>query len=132
MRRAEEGRTLWSGGGEVIEGGVGVIEGGVGVIEGGVGVIEGGVGAIEGCYLLHFGRPVYGAQHYLGWSVDVSRRVRQHMNGQGARLVRQALRASVSVELVRVWVTHDSKQERVLKRRGAPKDYCPLCSARKR
>ena len=82
--------------------------------------------AVDGCYLLHFERPIYGAQHYLGWSVDIRRRVRLHLNGRGARLVRQALRAGIGVQLVRVWPTVARKHEYVLKRQ-TPKRYCPRC-----
>jgi predicted GIY-YIG superfamily endonuclease len=81
---------------------------------------------MQGCYLLHFERVVHGAQHYLGWSIDIARRVRTHLNGRGARLVRQALRAGVAVELVRVWPAADRKHERLLKVR-APKRHCPKC-----
>jgi predicted GIY-YIG superfamily endonuclease len=84
------------------------------------------VSRMEGCYLLHFERAVHGAQHYLGWSVDITRRVHTHLSGRGARLVRQALRAGVGVELVRVWPAADRRQERLLKVR-APKRYCPKC-----
>jgi predicted GIY-YIG superfamily endonuclease len=83
-------------------------------------------GAVVGCYLLHFQRPIYGAQHYLGWSVDIGRRVRLHLRGRGARLVRQALKAGIDVQLVRVWPTVARKHEYVLKRR-TPKRYCPRC-----
>jgi hypothetical protein len=88
-----------------------------------------GVRRVEGCYLLHFDSKVHGAQHYLGWSVHIARRLRQHLKGDGARLVRQALRAGVGVELVRVWTTADRKLERVLKVR-TPKSYCPKCRTR--
>ena len=81
---------------------------------------------MAGCYLLHFECELHGAQHYLGWSVHIARRLRQHLTGGGARLVRQALRAGIGVELVRVWITADRTQERVLKRRG-PKSQCPKC-----
>jgi predicted GIY-YIG superfamily endonuclease len=84
---------------------------------------------VEGCYLLHFDSKVHGAQHYLGWSVHIARRIRQHLKGDGARLVRQALRAGICVELVRVWTSADRKYERVLKVR-APKSYCPKCRRR--
>jgi len=84
---------------------------------------------VEGCYLLHFDGKVHGAQHYLGWSVHIARRFRQHLKGDGARLIRQALRAGIGVELVRVWTSADRKQERVLKLR-APKSYCPKCRTR--
>jgi hypothetical protein len=81
---------------------------------------------LEGCYLLHFDGAVHGARHYLGWSVDIERRVRTQLSGRGARLVRQALRSGVTVELVRVWPAADRKQERRLKLR-APKRHCPKC-----
>jgi len=88
-------------------------------------------GGVEGCYLLHFDRPIYGTQqHYLGWSVDIARRVRLHLNGGGARLVRQALKAGIGVELVRVWPAMNRHEERVLKKRRTPKGYCPKCRAR--
>jgi predicted GIY-YIG superfamily endonuclease len=83
---------------------------------------------VGGCYLLHFESPVprTRAQHYLGWSVNIARRVRLHFNGRGARLVRQALKAGIGVELVRVWPDALRQQERTLKRR-VPKSYCPKC-----
>jgi hypothetical protein len=81
---------------------------------------------VQGCYLLHFDRPIYRAQHYLGWSVDIVRRVGQHDRGKGARLVAQALSAGISIDLVRVWPGVDRATERTLKRRG-PKAQCPTC-----
>jgi len=81
---------------------------------------------VQGCYLLHFDRPIYRAQHYLGWSVNIARRVRLHQRGKGARLVAQALAAGIGVELVRVWPEADKAEERWLKRRG-PKGQCPVC-----
>jgi hypothetical protein len=75
---------------------------------------------------LHFDRPVFGAQHYLGWSTNITARVALHQRGRGARLVAQALAAGISVELVRVWPEVDKTKERALKRTG-PKSYCPLC-----
>ena len=82
---------------------------------------------LTGCYLLHFNGRVHGAQHYMGWSVDVERRVRLHLSGRGARLVRQALRAGLGIELVRVWPGLDRRDERRLKRVRAPIGYCPRC-----
>jgi predicted GIY-YIG superfamily endonuclease len=75
---------------------------------------------------LHFDRPIFRAQHYLGWSIDIERRVALHRRGKGARLVAQALAAGIGVDLVRVWLTGDRTQERSLKRSG-PKAQCPWC-----
>lgn len=84
---------------------------------------------LAGCYLLHFDGNIHGAQHYLGWSVHIDRRIRQHLRGDGARLVRQALNAGIAVELVRIWITADRRQEYDLKRK-TPKSYCPICRPR--
>jgi predicted GIY-YIG superfamily endonuclease len=86
---------------------------------------------VQGCYLLHFDRPIYGAQHYLGWATNVARRVAIHNRGRGARLVAQALAAGIRVDLVRVWPDVDKARERALKRIG-PKTYCPKCKSRPR
>ena len=85
---------------------------------------------MQGCYLLHFDRPIYGAQHYLGWATNVARRVAVHHRGRGARLVAQALSAGIHVDLVRVWPDVDQAKERALKRNG-PKSYCPKCKLRR-
>jgi predicted GIY-YIG superfamily endonuclease len=81
---------------------------------------------VLGCYLLHFARPIYGKQHYLGWSTNIVARVALHQRGRGARLVAQALAAGIGVDLVRVWPQVDKARERALKR-SAPKSYCPTC-----
>jgi predicted GIY-YIG superfamily endonuclease len=81
---------------------------------------------VQGCYLLHFDRPIYRAQHYLGWATDIAKRVAKHRRGRGARLVAQALSAGIEVDLVRVWPEADQAKERTLKRTG-PKTYCPRC-----
>jgi predicted GIY-YIG superfamily endonuclease len=83
---------------------------------------------MQGCYLLHFDRPIYRAQHYLGWSTNIAMRVAKHQRGKGARLVAQALAAGIGVELVRVWPEADKARERALKRSG-PKTGCPTCRA---
>ncbi len=85
---------------------------------------------MQGCYLLHFYRPIYRAQHYLGWSVNIARRVAQHQRGKGARLVAQALTAGIGVDLVRVWPEVDKVKERALKRLG-PKGQCPKCRSQR-
>jgi predicted GIY-YIG superfamily endonuclease len=81
---------------------------------------------VQGCYLLHFDRPIYRAQHYLGWATNIERRVGQHRRSRGARLVAQALAAGIRVDLVRIWPEVDKAKERSLKRSG-PKAYCPKC-----
>jgi predicted GIY-YIG superfamily endonuclease len=82
---------------------------------------------VLGCYLLHFDRPIHRAQHYLGWSTNITARVALHQRGKGARLVAQALSAGIGVDLVRVWPEVDRAKERALKRGSGPKGHCPTC-----
>jgi hypothetical protein len=86
-------------------------------------------------YLLHFDRP-YGpgggancrgtAMHYTGWTSNLDRRLREHANGQGARLLAVAKEAGISWELARTW-PGGRDLERRLKNRGGASRRCPLC-----
>ena len=78
-------------------------------------------------YLLHFDPP-YHARHYLGFTDrDVEDRLREHLCGQGARLVAVVVGAGVSVVIARTW-TGDRKLERALKRHGGQTRNCPICT----
>lgn len=88
---------------------------------------------VRGLYLLHLEPRLFHAGHYLGYADDVARRVAEHVAG-GARsspLVRAALAAGSTVELVRVWPGGDRHLERRLKRRHEGPRLCPVCQARK-
>lgn len=95
-----------------------------------------------GCYLLAFlkGRqhvPYTGgtsprsvAQHYLGWSEDIGRRVGEHRHpelGRAAKLCEAVVRAGYELALVRVWFGVDREFERLLKHRHDNAAYCPWC-----
>lgn len=78
-------------------------------------------------YLLHLEPPYRHARHYLGWAKrDVTRRVGEHLSGQGSPLVRAAVGAGGSVLLARVWMGQGRSQERRLKSKGTAR-YCPFC-----
>ncbi|MFB4293432.1 hypothetical protein ACBI99_37745 [Nonomuraea sp. ATR24] len=78
-------------------------------------------------YLLHFERPYKHARHYIGWTPgDLNRRLRQHRNGTGARLMAVVTAEGIDFVVARVW-TGGRNLERSLKRRGGASRCCPLC-----
>lgn len=84
-------------------------------------------------YLLHFDEAVgnerHRAQHYIGYTDDVKRRMWQHSNGIGfGRLVHVARERGIPFALARVWPAGDRVLEKRLKRRHEHKVLCPICS----
>lgn len=70
-------------------------------------------------YLIHFHSKLHHAQHYLGWTNDLERRVQEHRDGAGSRLM----------EVARVWPEGDRDLERRLKRWHKARTLCPICKA---
>lgn len=85
---------------------------------------------MRGVYLLHFGRRLRHAGHYLGWSPDIPRRVKRHLSGQGARLVAVVLGLGIPVELARTWEGERDLERRLKGRKASPR-LCPLCRAQR-
>lgn len=77
-------------------------------------------------YLLHFSKPFKHAQHYLGWSKSLKKRVEHHRNGTGNPLVRAAVKAGVEVTVIRTW-QGDRHLERKLKNQKNARALCPIC-----
>lgn len=89
-------------------------------------------------YLLHFSAPLGNlanrraqASHYLGWAVDLDRRVAQHRAGQGAAITRAAIERGISFEVVATW-PGDWLLERRLKALKATPRLCPICGTHHR
>lgn len=61
-------------------------------------------------YLLHFTHPYRHAQHYLGFTEDLDRRLQQHRSGRGSPLVAAAINAGIDFELAATW-TGDRREE---------------------
>ena len=78
-------------------------------------------------YLIHFDEPYYHARHYLGYTDDLDRRLQQHAEGNGSKLMRAIDRASISWRVARVWRGKDRKFERLLKNRKKSRLLCPIC-----
>lgn len=86
-------------------------------------------------YLIHFERPLRtgkrSCQHYLGSSVNVEQRVRQHKQGNGALLLRLVNEVRIPWAVVKTWkttVAERYKLERRLKRSRNYKRFCFRCS----
>jgi hypothetical protein len=78
-------------------------------------------------YVLHFDRPYFHASHYVGWCADgdPQRRLREHLSGQGSPLVRAAVAAGITVELV-LSTPGDRYLERKWHNRHGSR-VCPRC-----
>jgi predicted GIY-YIG superfamily endonuclease len=83
-------------------------------------------------YLLHFERPIsdrHTCQHYIGWCLDLVRRLAVHRAGQGARLTQVAVQRGIGFEVVRTW-PGSRELERLLKDRKEGPALCPICCER--
>jgi len=83
-------------------------------------------------YLLHFsGRTKRGHQHYLGWSRDVERRIRQHRSGTGAGETKKAVAEGLKLTVAQTWEGTPDLEKRLKEwhRRGrkAFSGICPFC-----
>jgi hypothetical protein len=78
-------------------------------------------------YLLHFDQPYKHARHYIGWTPgNLNRRLHQHRNGTGARLMQVITAAGIDFVVARTW-DGGRNLERSLKNRGGASRSCPLC-----
>ena len=91
----------------------------------------------ETIYLLHFATPLGTsprgmAQHYIGRTANLTRRIREHAVGVGARLPAAFARAGIGFEVTRVFYPGPNQRpsdvERSLKNQKRAKRLCPICS----
>jgi hypothetical protein len=89
---------------------------------------------VTGLYLLHFDPPYQHAGHYLGFALDVERRVAEHLaaGAKASPLVRAALAAGAAVTVARTWPGGDRTLERRLKNRHEGPRLCPTCRNRRK
>lgn len=85
-------------------------------------------------YLLHYDQPIgdlanpHGrAQHYIGYTDDLDKRLEQHRKGQsGAGIVKAFYQAGIHFELARVWDGGRDLERKLKNRKEAPR-LCPIC-----
>ena len=80
-------------------------------------------------YLIHFQHRYKHAGHYLGYSSNVIRRMKQHQSGSGVPLMRAVNEAGIPWQLVRTWDGGDMGLEKQLRHRKNNPRLCPICSA---
>lgn len=91
--------------------------------------MSGRVGVIGTVYLIHFDRPFHHAQHYLGWSENVSQRFAEHLSGtKGSRLLLAVRQAGIPFKIVRTWPDTDRNFERRLHNARHNRRLCPVCN----
>ena len=79
-------------------------------------------------YLIHFDKPYYHAQHYIGSTDNLGQRLHLHHIGRGARLMQVIHNAGITWRLARTW-PGGRQLERQLKRRHKARELCPICRA---
>lgn len=80
-------------------------------------------------YLLHFSEPYEHARHYIGFTTDLAKRLKQHQRGwSGVKLTEAAAAAGVQFQVVRTWAGDRNLERRLKKRRSAFR-FCPVCAA---
>ena len=70
------------------------------------------------------GGPVHFAQHYIGQTVDLDRRLETHRAGLGARMLAAAVERGISFDVVRTWPV-GREVERRLKAHHRAWSFCP-------
>jgi hypothetical protein len=68
--------------------------------------------------------PRGGAQHYLGQTVDLDRRLAQHRDGAGARMLAAAVERGISFDVVRTWPGGRDVERQLKRLRNSPR-LCP-------
>jgi predicted GIY-YIG superfamily endonuclease len=77
-------------------------------------------------YLLHFARPLPSRRHYVGWTENLPRRIRQHATGTGAAETRRFAQACIPFAIARLWSNGTTELEQQITREGAAL-HCPIC-----
>jgi hypothetical protein len=80
-------------------------------------------------YLLHFESPYHHARHYLGWTAaeSVDARLKRHLAGDGAILLRYVVDAGINVSVVRTWPGGRTAERALKKQHNTPR-LCPICN----
>lgn len=79
-------------------------------------------------YLIHFEKPYKHAQHYIGYTGDLDKRMYEHeLGNKGARLLQVVRDAGINFNVVRTWPDGDRTYERKLHNMKCSRKLCPVC-----
>src|SRR5512146_797810 len=79
-------------------------------------------------YLLHFTSKFHHAQHYLGFTDDVQRRISEHQR-ERVHLMGAVNAAKIPWLVAKIWPEGDRALERKLKHYRGSAQFCPICRA---
>ena len=80
-------------------------------------------------YVIRLRRPLCHARHYVGWTVNLPRRVRQHLTGQGSHLLNAANAYGIRWDVVQAIPCASRKEAQQLEqhiKRGHARRWCPV------
>lgn len=79
-------------------------------------------------YVIHFAEPLHHAQHYTGSCVNLKRRLAQHANDEGAKIIAAINAKGIAWELSALYQCNDPrKAERIAKRHKHGPELCFQC-----
>lgn len=80
-------------------------------------------------YILHFETARHHAKHYMGSTVDLFQRLRQHARGEGAKLTAALAKDDQHWTVAALWQTADARlAERIAKSGHCGPAWCPICT----
>lgn len=82
-------------------------------------------------YLLHFHESISHARHYIGSTIDITKRMEQHATGNGAKITQELHRLGIGFTLARCWKATTRAAEKAFKTQANGPRFCPECSPRK-
>jgi len=85
-------------------------------------------------YILHFAEKLHNAQHYVGCTNNIERRMREHLHcySGGSKLVRAVVKRGTEVILAKVYPYGDRNLEKRIKAIKKTSLICPICLKGKR
>lgn len=82
-------------------------------------------------YLIHFAEPIgsaaHSAQHYLGVTSNLKRRIARHHAGNGSRIMAHVTHQGIGWQVARTWEDASPELEKRLKSWHKARQLCPIC-----
>lgn len=79
-------------------------------------------------YLIHFDTAIEHARHYVGATGNLGKRLKQHAEGSGARILQVAKERQINWRVARVWIGGWDLEHIIKKMKNTPR-YCPICTS---
>lgn len=94
-------------------------------------------------YLLHLSDPMpqgddprtgkpRAAQHYIGFTTHLTKRLEHHRSGNGSKMLRAAGERGIEFEVAQVWKGADRNFERRLHNQKNSPRLCPICKQKRK